>query len=688
MGRKKNPGHVCKQDLIHLFTDGDVKSSKKLSKNELVFMALDQGLISEEAANASYVRYTSTLPCYLHTHVKDPVLRDVIERYVQAYSQLYVRGSWLANLAAMAVMQHHDLPDTFPTTDDAVPFPEFLADENHVKHCFLPERWLLKQKPIHPDVEQAYAAHREQADMLLPDYGGVMSDCGWDNAVNHMGTSYLGNVKVQTITHLLPRLKKWVTEVREAQPGSNRDQVHRCIVAPLYPCSEVADADFEWAMEVRGRVGSPSPDQWLQKPEDLTQHVWAMHLWLQRRLVASEGEFALLPVSTLDRKYSYLDEKVLGSLVPTKTKKAMLELTKAHSGSPVQKVLGLTSQLFNKRRAAVRKQLAARHADKAKLKRKWQRVGHGCLPKFATVKMVKTDGVGLRITLEFLPKRPLPAGSAGPPTALTSQSGMADVKQGWDTGRVRLATSASSEGKVQMITRKAYYYMQRHERHEAWELSRRVGTPWGDALAAMSEAGGFRNSDIDKWTSTMAAFGQHRQAILQEQLVDKARALQRMRRFRWKKAFMDQRIKQLLRPALLGRTLAIGIGDGKFASTGKGELAVPTTAFGVALKRVIKMHGLEGRVTLRKICEFRTTMCCHRCHQVMTKLQTASGYECLRYRMCTNCAGTGDKRRHRDVNAAKNMLALLTQELMGCPRPRAFCRQACCAARSTRVTPT
>ena len=39
-----------------------------------------------------------------------------------------------------------------------------------------------------------------------------------------------------------------------------------------------------------------------------------------------------------------------------------------------------------------------------KLKQKWKKVGHGCLPPTATVKTISTDGVGLRICLEFIPK--------------------------------------------------------------------------------------------------------------------------------------------------------------------------------------------------------------------------------------------------------------------------------------------
>ncbi len=61
----------------------------------------------------------------------------------------------------------------------------------------------------------------------------------------------------------------------------------------------------------------------------------------------------------------------------------------------------------------------------------------------------------------------------------------------------------------------------------------------------------------------------------------------------------------------------------------------------------------------------------HRCGSVMDVLITPGGMDCQRYRLCTTCSGPDaiGKRRHRDVNAAKNMLTLVTRRALGLPRP-------------------
>jgi Leucine-rich repeat (LRR) protein len=79
------------------------------------------------------------------------------------------------------------------------------------------------------------------------------------------------------------------------------------------------------------------------------------------------------------------------------------------------------------------------------------------------------------------------------------------------------------------------------------------------------------------------------------------------------------------------KKLNIGIGDGDFPCSGRGELSVPTTDLARALKRVIHMMNIQRKVKIVNIDEYNTTKCCHRCGTIMTKLTTSHGKECLRY---------------------------------------------------------
>jgi hypothetical protein len=125
-------------------------------------------------------------------------------------------------------------------------------------------------------------------------------------------------------------------------------------------------------------------------------------------------------------------------------------------------------------------------------------------------------------------------------------------------------------------------------------------TAWGEALAQMSAAGGFKNGNADTWRQTLDVLGNNINVIRAEQLESKERALKRMRRFRWKRSFLDRNWKHVLKPGIdKGRTrhIAVGFGDAKFACTGRGEQAVPTTGLNKAFRRVVKMLGCRDGET-------------------------------------------------------------------------------------------
>ncbi len=261
--------------------------------------------------------------------------------------------------------------------------------------------------------------------------------------------------------------------------------------------------------------------------------------------------------------------------------------------------------------------------------------------------------MGLRLCLEIIPTRPVAEHDAVSCEKLPLYDDV--VRIGLDGGRVRLSTSVNSENdNVLIASRKSFYYHQHHHRLTQWENEQRNGTPWGHALMQLAQTGGLKNTCLNTWRNFLQVQIQHLDVCIAEQINNIERARKKMFRFRMKKRWLDNPCIKLLQPAIRDKKYTIiGIGDGKFASGGKGEQSVPTEKLMATLKKSIKIKKLERLVKIVKVDEYNTTKCCHRCGNEMQKLTTSYGKECLRYRLCTNCKHeTTDKRRHRDVNAA------------------------------------
>ncbi len=655
--RRLRDDFIKKEELLKLFKEP--KQGCTLGKNDLCWKALSEGLITKIECEASLERRTSTIPCYLHTHIRHPEIQRLIEEYVRCYSRLFSRGSYIANLVAMK-----ELPNLLPIHIPTISFirvPSFLSKEDILKKCFLPERWFKNPDLIDKGIFEIVQEHSDLlAPFLPPNYNSLMCNTGWDNALNHMGSSYKGSVKVQILTHLPRRLSTYFSSYYKPKSGTNKSLLATLLLKPLRPLSNIHNDDFSLIQSIRSALEVGSKDFMEQKLEKISDYVWSLHCWLQNRLSKDEKvSSSILPVATMNRKYAYLDHKIVNSLLPTKIKKEIKTLTDDHKGSDLQKLLGLTPELFNNRLSSSRK----KKRNTNKNKKKWRERGRGSLPKNALIKCISTDGVGLRLCVEFIP---VPK-SEERPFVLEKDN---HILVGNDTGRVRLNTSVDSHGKVTMMTRKGYYYTQHHHRMAVWERSRMHGTAWGAALAELSETGGLRNNDLMTWRNFLEVQGKNIDVLLEEQVNNIERAKRKMFRFRKKKSWMDRRMKEWLAPAhKLKQQMVIGVGDGKFASGGRGELSVPTSALQTAFKKSLKVLKIKRLVKTVPVDEYNTTKCCHRCDNIM-QLIPCHERNCQRYRLCTHCSQeTGGKRRHRDVNAARNILHLLDLMIEGKERP-------------------
>jgi hypothetical protein len=618
MGRKISSNFIKKDVLIEKLAFheklNDLKELKKNGKNEIVWKAFEANLINKNEMNESLIKRYSTIPCYLYTHITDENFRNIIEEYVLNYSMLWSRGTYIANLVAISLIPLNILNPFIHNND--VPVPDFLCDENELKKCFLPERWILKDLEIPKEIKDIVEQHKELLDTFLPDYKKCMCDSGWDNAINHMGTSYLGNINVQILSHLYSKFLSYLKDNILLNIQTNREQYIHMVCSKLFPSTEIHIDDYEFIDKVR-KYFNIKPSEFINKKSlffsKLNNKNWTLHLFLLSQ--KNNKISSILPYSIIGRKYSYLDIKIANALLPKKLKTQMLQLSSMDTeSSELQKLFGLTRTIFNKTRTKQRNKLRKKFKNNEKLKKKWKKNGRSSLPKDTKIVTISTDGIGLRICLEFIPKK-----NYNETSSIFLEKNVVNV--GIDTGRVRLITACSSDGNVSMITRKAYYRAQRHKQSQEFEKSKMKDTPWGQAINDLSKSGGFKNKDMTTWINALNILSDNFEIIKSEQLISKTRALMKMRRFRWKKSFFDQKLKTIFKPAWKDKKLLnIGLGDGDFPCTGKGELSVPTTDLQRSIKRVIKMMNISKMVKIVPIDEYNTTKCCHRCGNIMDKL--------------------------------------------------------------------
>ena len=659
MVRKAPDGHIKASDLIERFKDKGIRiDAKKYSKNELVWMAEDKGLVTKEERDASLVRKNCTIPCYLLTHVKNEEVLSILDRYVLEYSMMQTRGSFIANLIVQNIVADYNLDESFPQTLYQV--PQILTNENEIKKCFLPERWILKNLQIDLSIQECLETHGAILEPFKSTtYRELMCDSGWDNALNHLGTSYLGNVSVQFQSTLKSSLRNFIEEC-SFQQATSKEVVWKIFCNRSHPTTAIHNDDYERLINWRTFCGVESVRESLYDVDfynEINSKSWTVYCWLNKKKQATDSKASLLPVSSIGRKFAYLDWKITSNLLPKSYVKQKLQENSTQDGSDIQKVFDLTRELFNKTRQNVRKQL----------KKKWQKLGRGCMPKKSLVRSISTDGVGLRICLEKIPERPY----------INNQEFQIDedtLLAANDGGRAKMATTVDNRGRVNHLTRKGYYYHLKDSRQKKYVEAQMQSTAWGTANNALAGSGGFKNASTQTWVTALTVLGHHLETIKTFQLYSKDQAFRRMKALRRKKAYFDQRLKNIIRPDKNHKgTIVFATGDEMIPSTGKGEKAVPTVALYAALRRIIRLLQLSRRLGIVLIPEFNTTKCCHKCGKVMLKLTTAHGQECLRYRLCINCNNeTIDKRRNRDVNAAKNILKLLQCFLNGLERPEAL----------------
>jgi hypothetical protein len=621
-----------------VITVAALKTLLKLKKNdktklpELLLKAYKEEKITEEVFKNSLPTIESTIKCYLYSIISDQDIRAHIEQYVLMASELYSRGSFIANLIAINRLGNIlDLQD-----DILVPKYDFrptiqitelfgLIETETFKHCFLPERWspCFSGPKLAERLEDITAVlrgpNRDILRQMRPNWSDLMSVSGWDNSINRMYSKYRANIQNHVMVHLEINLKKYFNRV-ELNLDTQRNLMYNTLIKPLRPIVMHND-DFELIVNFK-QLFKMDMDDYFPKYLEYTPEIFEFYMFMVKNGITN-GTY--LPISTLGRKYCYLDAKILRFLLPDiyKAKK----LLNPEREPLLTEMLDITPDSFKERRRQLRKKLR----KNKKVKKKWRNLGYSKLPKDAKIYSLETDGVGLSIcihkSINLLEK-----------VKKCQDQEILDnpVFIGMDLGRAKAYAAAISLNPIVKpesltFTRRKYYFEMKHRIRKRFEATRSQQPHIQEALQALSLNNGKKN--LPQYLTTLAV---HYNTLKQEYLIDKERALWRMRLYRLKMRSLDKAVQRVFDRAEK-RPLVLGVGSARFPATGPGEKSMPTTQF---VRTILKAkYRYNNTVKLLSINEFRTTVCCCGCGQVTTPAPLPNlTRSSRRLRLCTVCS--------------------------------------------------
>ena len=334
MTRGQRINTVTKTELVNRLTTANnvprFNISEDVSLLRLLGHAMYYGLVTDDEVTETVPRNETTLPCYLFTVLLDKNDRERMDKYVDASSEAFRRGTLILNRVAQQMcgprlpggkVSSFDVPVCRLRFEDGPvlrAMKEFvgLFDYTHgiedcsLKHAFMPGRF--------PDSEQNVHVSRVLSTDLLPTstswevmknvmIGGCST--GWDNAINRMMTRFYGNVKVQAMKNVKKAIKGYLNVVPLHTPYA-RDALVDSTLFRLRPLI-VHDDDWEMAMAFRLPLVN-EPDFFMPKDAEWSNDVFLIHLFLSRFGV---DERSYLPVGSMGRQYTYLDGKIASNLL-------------------------------------------------------------------------------------------------------------------------------------------------------------------------------------------------------------------------------------------------------------------------------------------------------------------------------------------------------------------------------------
>jgi hypothetical protein len=688
--------------------DKDKKKKKKTKKEEekkegfcdLLLKAKELKLITDKEYEDSIPRKESVIKCYLYSVITDQNVRDIIDKYVVIASQFYIRASFMANILANKYLGQTISIDvkksTYPFIDlDLIEYIEPLyniVNSEDFKHFFLYERWERGGKDLFREVSNILTEYRDILEPFTPiDWLSIMSVSGWDNCINRMHSKYMVNIKNHVTVNMSNVFKKYFKNIdinkqfSDAKEAKNyRHQLFQLLTKPIDSDSKdkFNTIDYEYVISLR-KYFDVKDDEFMSWDIDYSKKSFCIFMLLTRYGITNS---TYLPVAKIERKYCYIDIKIARFMFPKLYKEKKI----GDQEPLLSEIFDINPSEYNKRRRALRKTLR----KEGKKKSKWRKIGASNMPKDAEISSFETDGVGLSICIKR--KIQMPTKIKKVVTTEETKSLANKVVMGGDGGRAKIMTVAVSKKGIKkpvtfFFTKKQYYYEIKHK----VRIKINQEHTRSNNMESINYILSLNNGKKSFLTYLERLSALYNNGIKQFSLVDKHFAMWRMRTYRFKVRSKDSAVQRLFNMSG-NKDIVFGIGNAKFASTGKGEKAVPTTSFNKAIlkaKRRLEInkqpdeaeHGKKKkkkRKRLRKkkrkkqieilsVSEINTTKCCCACcSETKSPYIPRTGYYSARLRLCHGCGSSkGPKLRDRDIQAARNILWCTQLQYIGLDRP-------------------
>ena len=432
--------------------------------------------------------------------------------------------------------------------------------------------------------------------------------------------------------------------------------------------------------------------------------------------------FSIAPISKFGRKFCRIDAEVMRTIAAAS----------GVAGASLESVFNIEPARWKETRKRARRTKRQKRRASPKCKRHRAASGRGCIKKHARIDSVATDGVAVSICMKHVPPPQSRDGDKPPSERAPSTSCLTPCLIAYDPGRVNIFQSAAPnpEDRATFVTTRltdmAYKKGSLVFKHrDQWMPKFKEGKR--ELVQAIDEMSRhtWRTSHPEKLQSMVETVVRHIEQLERHHIRDDTFARWRMLMWRRKvsvatRAVLDsvysaaprcrrrstkREQDKLHTPTKRERDefrkttfVTLAVGDAKVVSTDrKGRCGgrhggVPTSWIWKVADRALRSQGFKFQ--FRREDEFRSTMCCHRCHKVMEKVFDQEGQEDRGVRLCINPACAREcstlahhvngrklkipyesfKLRNRDLNAAINIWKCADREMRGLERPEALCR--------------
>lgn len=657
-------GRLTKEALIGRLLSApgyDHPPLDKLKMNDLLALAQQLDLVTSEEFDASTSYRERTIKMYLWTLVNDTTHREAIRKYSIVCSELYVFATTLLNLCWLEVRTQG--------MDEQKVFLEYVMDSfksgnKSLKNDFLlqlviPER--LAPCDRMPIVQHTLTAHPEIL-VMLPKWRDLTKGkvSIWDNAVKYIANKISGAIKNHILVHFLARIKASLRRTCQEPKAAieffmEGTDMHED--APL--------VDVMLVTTYRRRLGCKEHDE-VVLSEKVTMDLLRWHLELSDELQT----FSPFPVAGTTRTHHIICNRVCQAL----------------TGHSLSDVFGLTPGEWKKRlkhaRIAKRKRKAGRKSSTARKSGRSYK-----LTERDVVTSVDTDGCGLGVHVKtphvhhYNPELDkLDAKKKAKylrEANINKMNALHDpVLLGNDPGGVFLYFMAveNEDGSHDKIrySREAWRKDIKMEQRNDWHHARSMLPDVKVASDAISESGGYKNACLETWTAYVETLSKHWDVLSREFIHNDDRCRQRMDGFRLRQRALMRAADRVFVFASARKgpntPIVVGYGDG---NVGLGAKGTPVKSLYDAIIAAFKRHKRPGGIL--KVSERYTTKRCHRCGNDMEAVYgviDGCWKENRDFRCCASCTDEQRKLRHRDFNAAVNILLVLKAELTGQERPK------------------